>query len=30
MGIVENRNAAGLLNDPWVITLDEVDRGAVK
>jgi hypothetical protein len=24
MGIVQNRNAAGLLNDPWVIT-----RGSV-
>jgi mannan endo-1,4-beta-mannosidase len=29
MAIVENENAAGLLKDPWVITLDEVDwRGA--
>jgi mannan endo-1,4-beta-mannosidase len=25
MAIVENLNAAGLLNDPWVVTRDEVD-----
>jgi mannan endo-1,4-beta-mannosidase len=24
MGIVQNKDAAGLLNDPWVITLDEM------
>jgi mannan endo-1,4-beta-mannosidase len=25
MGIVENRNAEGLLNDPWVITRESID-----